>query len=84
MRALDGLSLGGKQLVTAEENGVGKAIAAPLGKGFLCVSSLALRAETAVPDSFLLSCSRGVSVAFRTGAAHGACSFLCPSRVHLC
>ncbi|GAA5909922.1 hypothetical protein JCM8208_000990 [Rhodotorula glutinis] len=48
VRALDGLSLGGKQLVTAEENGVGKAITAPLGKGFF----------------------RGVSVAFRTGAAH--------------
>ncbi|TNY18704.1 carbohydrate esterase family 9 protein [Rhodotorula diobovata] len=48
VRALDGLSLGGKQLKTAEENGVGKAITAPLGKGFF----------------------RGVSVAFRTGAAH--------------
>ncbi|GAA5934442.1 hypothetical protein JCM3775_000359 [Rhodotorula graminis] len=48
VRALDGLSFGGKQLVTAEENGVGKAITAPLGKGFF----------------------RGLSVAFRTGAAH--------------
>ncbi|GAA6052454.1 hypothetical protein JCM3770_001121 [Rhodotorula araucariae] len=48
VKALDGLSLGGKHLVTAEENGLGKAVTAPLGKGFF----------------------RGVSVAFRTGAAN--------------
>ncbi|BGP37577.1 hypothetical protein JCM10449v2_001494 [Rhodotorula kratochvilovae] len=48
VKALDGLSLGGKHLTTAEENGLGKAVTAPRGKGFF----------------------RGVSVAFRTGAAN--------------
>ena len=51
MRALDGLSLGGKQLVTAEENGVGKAITAPLGKGFLCVPLSLSSARPAFADS---------------------------------
>lgn len=34
VRAIDGLSFGGKHLVVADESGVGKAITAPNGNGF--------------------------------------------------
>ena len=34
VRAIDGLSVGGKHLVVADESGVGKAITAPNGNGF--------------------------------------------------
>lgn len=48
--AVDGLSLQGKNLELARSVGVGKAVTAPVGKGFY----------------------QGVSVAFDTGAKHGA------------
>lgn len=48
IKAIDGLSFGGKHLRLAERAGLGKAVTAPMGNGLF----------------------RGVSVAFRTGAAH--------------
>ncbi|GAA5986559.1 hypothetical protein JCM5350_001371 [Sporobolomyces pararoseus] len=43
VRAIDGLSFGGKHLVVAEESGVGKAITAPNGNGFYRGISVAFR-----------------------------------------
>jgi len=43
IRAIDGLSFGGKHLVVAEESGVGKAITAPRGNGFYRGVSVAFR-----------------------------------------
>ncbi|GAA5966695.1 hypothetical protein JCM3765_007601 [Sporobolomyces pararoseus] len=43
VRAIDGLSFGGKHLVVAEESGVGKAITAPNGNGFYRGLSVAFR-----------------------------------------
>ncbi|GAA5942389.1 uncharacterized protein JCM15063_006228 [Sporobolomyces koalae] len=43
VRAIDGLSFGGKHLVVADESGVGKAITAPNGNGFYRGISVAFR-----------------------------------------
>lgn len=68
VKAIDALSFGGKHLKTAAENGVGKAITAPISNDFLCVfPSLFLRAFRSP-----WICSGGLSVTFRTGASNSA------------